>query len=294
MIPDFLLVGFAKCGTTSIQNMLERHPDIYLPIEKETQFLYLDFEYKKGMKNYEQRFYDIPPDRYKRVGGIEPSWAGASERVSRHFPKETKLIFMMRNPADFAYSLYPMETCLGVFCPDNIRPFRLNACFEYELRKAAEDRKFDLWEKDFNGFYADSIRDFLRFFPKENMLFLFFEDLKENEQKVVNEICRFLEVDEFRYIPGKVRHTNENARFLSGYAEGMFNAGFRRAVYWLKEHNICDLEYSRFVDTIRNHITTEDKSKMMNCSRRKLERVYEQSVRELEELTGRDLKTLWF
>lgn len=294
MLPDFLLVGFAKCGTTSIQKILERHPDIYLPKEKETQFMYLDFEYKKGIGYYEKRFYNIPSKEYKCVGGIEPSWAGEAKKVKKHFPKDVKLIFIMRNPVDFTYSLYRMEAYLGIIPIDNVYPFQLNQCFEYELKKERQKRRFDLWEHNFNGFYIRSIKEYLKYFPIENMLFVFFEDFKRDERAVSNQICRFLGVDDFKYIPQKITHVNENSRFPANYVYSILNMYCRKIVFCLKEKNLCDLEYSKIVDRLRRQITVEDFSQMSVGSRKRLEKLYSKSVRELETITGRNLKEIWF
>ncbi|MCI8968184.1 MAG: sulfotransferase domain-containing protein [Lachnospiraceae bacterium] len=289
-----MLVGFAKCGTTSIQKILEHHPDIYLPKQKETQFMYLDFEYKKGIEYYKKKYYDIPVGKYKAIGGIEPSWAGSAKRVSRYFDRNTKIIFIMRNPVDFTYSLYRMMAYLGVVSPDNVRPFRLDVCFDTELNKKRMDRKLDLWDKDFNGFYIKSIKDYLKYFPRENMLFIFLEDFIANEKKVCNDICDFLEIAQLRFIPPGARHSNENDRFLKSYMLGILNRYFRNATFWLKEKDICDLEYSNIVGKIHNKITVIDKSKMSIKARTCLEALYYRSVRELEEIISMPLGKIWF
>ena len=57
MLPNFLVVGAQKAGTTSLHYYLKEHPDVYVPEQKETKFFVNDDCYSKGLSHYEQKFY---------------------------------------------------------------------------------------------------------------------------------------------------------------------------------------------------------------------------------------------
>lgn len=117
MLPNFLIVGAQKCGTTSLHEYLYQHPQIYLPEGKETKFFAEDARYSKGITYYE----DVCFSTYSgesAVGEVDPDYMyfeQALERIAEHLDlRTTKLIFVLRNPVDRAFSHY-----LNVFSPED-------------------------------------------------------------------------------------------------------------------------------------------------------------------------------
>ena len=60
MLPDFLIIGAQKSGTTSIYQALKKHPDIYFPDTKEINFFFFPDKYAKGGQFYEKFFENAP------------------------------------------------------------------------------------------------------------------------------------------------------------------------------------------------------------------------------------------
>src|SRR6266480_7948081 len=112
-LPDFLILGAQKAGTTALYAYLRQHPEITGPSWKEVSFF--DRHYARGEAWYRGNFPNSLRARGKLVGEASPSYLFhplAPERVAGLVP-EAKLIALVRNPVDRAYSHYQHEVALG-------------------------------------------------------------------------------------------------------------------------------------------------------------------------------------
>ena len=108
-VPDFLVVGAQKSGTTSLFLLLSKHPDIFLPSRKELQFFSSPLLYPKGLDWYATEFFSDCSDA-QLAGEISPQYMYSSEiarRVHSDLP-EAKIIAILREPIDRAWSHYQM------------------------------------------------------------------------------------------------------------------------------------------------------------------------------------------
>ncbi|MHA1384510.1 MAG: sulfotransferase family protein [Candidatus Helarchaeota archaeon] len=175
-MPNFFLVGVEKSATTWIYNCLKEHPEIFLPpFRSEVHFF--DRNYDKGIEFY-RKFYKSCKNEIA-IGDITPSYMynnEIAERIVSHFPK-AKIIFSLRNPVDRCYSHYLHLK----------RNRNLNISFSSMVRKE------DFLNK---SLYYAKVKTYFDLFPRENILILLFEKIKENPQAFLKKIFRFLEVDE--------------------------------------------------------------------------------------------------
>jgi hypothetical protein len=107
MLPNFLIIGSQKAGTTSLYNILKQHPEVFMPEKKEVNFFFLDSEFRKGIEYYQRFFADIPPGK-KAYGEASPGYIchpQAPARIKEYLP-EVKLVLTVRNPIERAYSQY--------------------------------------------------------------------------------------------------------------------------------------------------------------------------------------------
>jgi len=192
-LPNFLCVGAQKAGTTTLHDILIQHPEIYLPEIKETKFFQNNSKYEKGLEYYEKEFFG-KWNGEKAVGEIDPEYMYfeyVPERIYKHLGKDIKLIFMLRNPVDRAYSHYWMSYRRG---------------YETEAFKRAielEEKRIKLGEFHKNhfsyisrGLYAKQVKRYLKFFSRENMFFIVFEeDFLEKRKKTISNLLNFLNVD---------------------------------------------------------------------------------------------------
>ncbi len=192
-LPNFLCVGAQKAGTTTLHDILIQHPEIYLPEIKETKFFQDNSKYKKGLDYYEKEFFE-KWNGEKAIGEIDPEYMYfeyVPERIYKHLGKDTKLIFMLRNPVDRAYSHYWMSYRRGYE----------TETFEKAIELEQKRIKIDEFHKNHfsyidRGFYAKQIKRYLNFFPKENMFFIIFEtEFLKNRIETVKFLLKFLEVN---------------------------------------------------------------------------------------------------
>src|SRR5436189_26280 len=109
-LPDFLILGAQKAGTTALYAYLRWHPQVTGPSFKEVSFF--DRHYARGERWYRAH---LPVRRRAVVGEASPSYLFhplAPERVARMLP-EARLIALLRNPVDRAFSHYQHEVALG-------------------------------------------------------------------------------------------------------------------------------------------------------------------------------------
>jgi len=192
MFPNFIIAGPPKSGTTSLQLYLNRHPDIFCYGE----IHFFSNNYEKGLKWYEKHFDKW--DQEKAVGEKSPSYfsdPNTPKRIKKDFP-DIKLIFILRNPIDRAYSQYWHEVRK---VREEIIPFE--KIVEKQMKRKTPDNKQNYIE---TSRYDTHIKKWLEYFPKKQMFFLTMNEL--NHEKL-REVLSFLDVDEtFEF--GKLKKYN--------------------------------------------------------------------------------------
>jgi hypothetical protein len=192
-LPNFLGVGAAKAGTTTIHDILVQHPNLFLPEIKEAHFFDYPKNYKKGLGWYEKKVFGKCKNE-KAIGEITPSYLYLEyvpERIFKSLGKDLRLIFVFRNPVDRAYSQYLM----------NVRREFETETFEVGIRLEKTRSKKGLLDKLHfgyldRGYYATQLRRYLEYFPMENMFFVLFEeDILNNIHQTIKNILNFLNVE---------------------------------------------------------------------------------------------------
>jgi hypothetical protein len=196
-LPDFLVIGAQKAGTTALYAYLRRHPGITGPSWKEVSFF--DRHYARGERWYRGNF----PNRLRArglVGEASPSYLFhplAPARVKAMVP-EARLVALVRNPVDRAFSHYQHEVALG----------REPLSFEEALaaederlrgeeeRLSADPRYFShaWWNYTYRsrGLYAEQLERWLAAFPREQLLVFPSEDLLGDPDGAYGRVLQFL------------------------------------------------------------------------------------------------------
>lgn len=192
-LPNFIIAGSQRSGSTYLHNLLVQHPDVFLPENKELQY-FSDKYFKEkriDLKKYSSFFSKYKGQ--KAIGETTPCYMfhdWVPRLLSEHLGN-IKIIFLLRNPVERAYSHYWHE----------ISKKREWMSFEDAVRTEEDRIKKDYWHKrnrsySERGFYGKQIKGFLEVFPKENLLILFSEDLYKDPTSVLKEVCRFLNIQE--------------------------------------------------------------------------------------------------
>jgi hypothetical protein len=181
--PSAFLIGCQKTASTWIYKSLQEHPDINVANNDAVHFFTIN--YYKGFDWYESLFeqkkgakvtIDTTPSYYRSI--VVP------ERI-KNYTNAPKFIISLRNPIDRAFSHYWHEKKKGT-----IKHSFEDAVFYSEFGN------YDLYSNWIeSGYYYYWIKNFLKYFDKEQFLFLKYEDLNVNSKSFINQIFDFLEVD---------------------------------------------------------------------------------------------------
>ncbi|MBA3731354.1 MAG: sulfotransferase domain-containing protein, partial [Gammaproteobacteria bacterium] len=106
MLPNFLIIGASRCGTTWMANNIKSHPDVFMPPKKELHFF--DASFDKGWDYYASFFPDKKCARYRAIGEATPAYLYMPQvaRLIKSRLPDVKMIVSLRNPIDRAYSQY--------------------------------------------------------------------------------------------------------------------------------------------------------------------------------------------
>lgn len=210
VMPNFLVIGAAKSGTTALYYALRQHPEIYMSRSKEPNFFALEGEVPAfrgpgdqqtinsqsitSLAAYQRLFQGVSQEA--AVGEASTSYlyhARASERI-RHYIPSAKLIVILRHPVERAYSSYLH------LIRDRREPL---ADFSQALQ-AEQARIGDHWEHIWHytqmGFYSAQLERYFRAFDAGRIKIHLYDEWVSNPLQVIRETFRFLGVDE-QFVP---------------------------------------------------------------------------------------------
>lgn len=202
---DFFLIGPPKCGTTTVYDVLDRHPDVFVPPCKDKRFL-ID-EVPGWVSEAELPAYYTGHRGEAFVGCSETTlicFPSAMRRLHRYNP-EARLIAVLRDPVDRAYSAYWFaRQYLGEDC----------ATFEEALASEPEREGGDYRARTNllyrgQGRYAEQLEEVLGLFPAENLFVGLFEDLCADPEGFFGSLVSWLGADPAKLDPASWRqHSN--------------------------------------------------------------------------------------
>lgn len=218
VLPDFLILGAQKAGTTSLHTYLSEHPNVAAPLVKEIHFL--DYNYARGESWYRAHF----PTQFEKwrgdfllTGEGSPYYLfypHAAWRAKQFVPR-AKLLVLLRHPVERAYSHYQHQVRLGLE----------ELTFEEALEREAE-RLIGEFEKilddplyySFNfqnysycarGMYADQLTRWFKYFSREQFLILQSETFYQDTAREFERVLDFLNLP--RWQPPSFPANNQGA-----------------------------------------------------------------------------------
>jgi hypothetical protein len=202
-LPEFIIAGAPRSATTWLYMLARRHPQLAMaePMAPEPKFFLVDELWECGVDYYSTKWFEpLPAGRVlgeKSTNYMESP--RVAERMSRVLPR-VKLIFLLRNPVDRAYSNYLWSRQNGLETEVFERALELEEQRERELppqlRYARPHAYFS------RGLYAEHLIRFFDRFPSEHILVLRHEDVAACPERVAADLHRFLRVAE---MPGLAR-----------------------------------------------------------------------------------------
>ncbi len=209
--PTFLIIGAAKCGTSSLYDYLMQHPCIGRSLTKQLHFFDRYYDRKKSWYKvcfpfiWEKFLIEKIKHKNFATGEATPHYMThplAAKRAHDVVPN-IKIIVLLRNPVERAYSNYQMEKAhkqeeLTFEEAIEKEPERIRGEFEEMLHnKNNSGRNYPHRSYIKSGEYIDQIKPWLELFPKENFMFIRSEEFNKNTSFVYNKILKFLGLHPF-------------------------------------------------------------------------------------------------
>lgn len=214
--PNFLMIGAAKSGTTTVWHYLRQHPQIFMSPRKHVRFFAFEEE-NPGFRGPALRDESVPYaiadiDSYHALfDGVEDETAigeashsylyqpMAAERI-KGYAAGMKLIAILRNPAERAYSHFMQMRRDG---REPLEDFRRSL-------EAEAERVRDYWWPDFHyvriGLYHSQLRRYFERFDREQMRIYLYEDLKTDPHGMMRDLFRFLNVDDSHVLETSLKY----------------------------------------------------------------------------------------
>jgi len=207
--PNLFIVGAQKSGTTSLHHYLSLHPDVFMSSVKEPAFFskakrifelpndqdeigvkwYRERNY--GFDEYMSLFSEVKNETYVGESSAEYLYYGVAEEIFK-FNSEAKIVIILRNPVDRAYSAYT----------DLLNKVKDILTFEEELQNEVtkiNDNYHYKWHFKQVGLYSKQIEEVYNYFPKKQVKVIVFEEFIQNSRKGMSELCDFLSIDSSLY-----------------------------------------------------------------------------------------------
>jgi len=239
VLPDFLILGVAKAGTTSLYQYMIQHPDIYPGLRKETAFFYS----KSGLKSYRSYFstifYKVFIKNIKKqnflTGEATPGYLFfpyCAEKIFDVIPK-AKLIVILRNPVDRAFSHYQQQVSKKL----EKLSFEDAIKMEKDRMRDKEGMGNEEYYSNFGnvsylarGIYVDQLKIWMAKYPKEQFLILVTENLAADIIRTTNDVFKFLNLTSFS-------PKNLQRQHIGKYKEKMKTETRNQLIQFFKPHN---------------------------------------------------------
>jgi hypothetical protein len=180
MLPNTIIIGAMKCGTTSFCKYLRAHPDIFLPKKAEIEFFSEGFP-RNSLGYYESLF----KCREKVVVDNSPGYSmvhkykAVAERIYSTLPS-AKIIYLVRNPIDRLHSHYTHSFLLG----------KENSDFYLSARAEIKKNHYISTSR-----YFSQLNEYLKFFNNAKIKLIQAEELRNDRKKTIQKVFKFLKVN---------------------------------------------------------------------------------------------------
>jgi hypothetical protein len=308
-VPDFFIVGHAKCGTTALYQMLQGHPQVFLPQIKEPEFL-SRAPFPAPAPGDRPRVLPRTLDSYlalfARAGAAQIAGEAsteylrtpvAAERIFALNP-EARIVTMLREPAGFLRSLQLQLLQIGV---ESERDLERAIALEPERRAGRRIPRGCEWPPALlytsHVRYTEQLRGYRELFGRERVVTVIYDDFLRDNAAVLAEVLRFLGVDGSAEI--EPQRANPTFRVRSRAAERMINglavgsgpvaSKLKRVLEIATPQRLRRAAHKAALGVAIEREPPPPDERFMLALRRR----FEPEVRSIGEYLGRDLAALW-
>ena len=287
-LPNFFIVGAPKAGTTSLYQYLKNHPQVYMSPVKEPNFFSYDETVEQRLYHKEKGIKELD-DYLKLFRGANGADAVGEASVSylfypsvpekiKQFSPAARIIILLRNPVERAFSHYHMEHKMGY----------VNESLEEIISRNSRHRNAPLYYQQYVelGIYAPQLKRYFDQFGREHVKVLIYEEAVKNLPATMNEVYSFLGINS--------RHPADlNRRFNSFSAPR--NPAFRFLYSQKRLRKLArSLVPQGAIERVKKiFLSSTKRSEWSGETRKHLLGIFRPDIQEVEKLLNKNLR-IWY
>ena len=292
--PNFLLMGAAKCGTTSLTALLKGHPDVFMVDPPDLGHFAPDLWFHHTSVGARSQTLEGYQSFFKNRGGAQASgertvWYLYSQEAARRiyeFNPNMKLIVQLRQPVDYMVSLYVQASLSGY---ETVTSFEEAISMSVEQRARRSEVPFQFaggMNYRESARFGEQLRRLYDVFPKENVLVILLEDIVKDREATTRRILEFLGVRQEINVPIGSKTTRRKQKYPGVLRILGSQNPIKRALAGIIPYELRKQLYQRVVN-----VSTEDDitEKLSPALRRELTSHYLDDIDLLASLIDRDL-----
>lgn len=285
--PAFFVVGAAKSGTTALWNYFQQHPDIFVTNDIRIKELgYFSNQYGITNENQYQKYFSGATES-QIIGEVTHVYLTSEESanwIKKEIP-QAKIIIILRNPIDRAYSLYNWMIMEGY---ESSASFKNSLSLEKERRQNSSGLLHSFNQNYYyfkSGLYYKQVKRYIDVFGRNNVLILAYEEFNKDQLFYMNSIFTFLGVSTLKVL--KNQRVNKSKSIISIKIQYLFrrllNKYYNRPrinkfILWLMKINTVNKKPNKLSKNVRNELKIK----------------YEKDVSLLSNLCNYNFTKLWF
>jgi len=288
MLPNFIIVGAPKAGTTSLYHYLSEHPEVFMSEPKEVNYFskeeieqqglyYQDFK-ATDLKSYEALFSTVSNEIAIGEGSVSYLFYPKTPTKIKEVVPNVKIIILLRDPVARAYSHYLMDFRMGL----------VNLSFEDVVYKTGSHNKIDLYYQQYVelGLYYDQVRRYIDTFGADSVKIYLQDDLKKDPHHIIVDLYNFIGVKS-----SFTADTNQQHNTFSMPKNRLIHKLYSSYIFRTLTKNILNEKLKEKVKDI--FFERKKKPTLHNETKQYLQKIYTEDIKRLESLINQDL-SLWY
>jgi len=289
-LPNFIIVGSAKSGTTSLYKYMNQHPDAFIPTVKEPNYFVNNHEMGtsviKNKDDYTALFNCADETAIGEASTAYLYFPETAQKIKNSIPN-CKILAIIRNPVDRAFSMWGHQVREG------LEKKSFDDAINEELRGII--RKSNQVTYGFNyyelGFTSNLLLSYQQLFGKQNVLVLNYEDLSNAPDKLMKRVFQFLNIDD-KFVGDWSGKYNISGKPKYSILHNALNSKsiIKKTILLPFKIFLTKNMRGKLWNMIRDwNIRSGKEHKMHKETRSKLQNLYRNEIISLEKIMGSDL-----
>lgn len=287
MLPNFIVVGAPKAGTTSLCHYLSEHHQVFMSVPKEVNYfsqeeieaqgLYYKSFKVRNLAEYEKLFDNAKGKKAIGEGSVSYLfYPNTPEKIQKSIP-HAKIVILLRNPVERGFSHYLMDYRLGL----------VDLTYEEIVYKSVEHKNIDLYYQQYVevGLYHGQVKRYFDIFGPDGVKIYLQEDFRQDPESVISDLYDFLNIDKSFMPKTRIEH-NVFSIPKSKFIRNLYASSSVRSC----ASSIIPSAIKRYL--LYTLFEQEKKPVLRPETKRYLLEAYEPDVNKLAQLIGRDL-SVW-